>query len=80
MQLQGLPGFHPEGIILGGKLQEMGVVLYTFLYNCPKFWGGSFPPPAPPPPLDETLLADHGTETIQQTVKIRILASNSLSM
>ena len=74
MQLQGLPGFHPEGIILGGKLQEMGVVLYTFLYNCPKFWGGKLPP------LDETLLADHGTETIQQTVKIRILASNSLSM
>ena len=34
----------------GGKLQEMGVVLYTFLYNCPKFGGGggggggSFPP------------------------------------
>ena len=21
----------------GGKLQEMGVALYTFLYNCPKF-------------------------------------------
>ena len=42
----------------GGKLQEMGVVLYTFLYNCPKFWGGgggtSLCPP-PPPPLDETL-------------------------
>ena len=33
--------------MLGGKLQEMGVALYTFLYNCPKFWGGSFPP-APP--------------------------------
>ena len=43
-------GFHPEEIILGGKLQEMGVALYTFLYNCPKFWGGSFPPHPPPPP------------------------------
>ena len=38
-------GFHPEGIILGGKLQEMGVALYTFLYNCPKFWGEASPPP-----------------------------------
>ena len=43
-------GFHPERIILGGKLQEVGVALYTFLYNCTKFWGGSFPP-TPPPPL-----------------------------
>ena len=42
---------HPEGIILGGgggKLQEMGVALYTFLYNCPKFWGEASPPPPPP--------------------------------
>ena len=45
-------GFHPEGIILGGggggKLQEMGVALYTFLYNCPKLGGGggeASPPP-----------------------------------
>ena len=49
------PEFHPEGIILGGggKLQEVGVALYTLLYNCPKFGGvggGSFLPPPPPPP------------------------------
>ena len=50
IEMTGPPaGFHPEGIILGGKLQEMGVALYTFLYNCPKFWGGSFPPPPAPP-------------------------------
>ena len=45
-----------RGNHFGGKLQEMGVALYTFLYNCPKFGGGggSFPP-CPPP--DETLLS-----------------------
>ena len=49
-------GFHPEGIILGGKLQEVGVALYTFLCNCPKFWGGGGGgEEAPPPPPDETL-------------------------
>ena len=55
-----LAGFHPEGIILGGKLQEVGGALYTFLYNCPKFGGGgggggSFSPPPPLPPLDENV-------------------------
>ena len=53
LEIYTLPGFHPEGIIFGGgggggggggKLQEMGVALYTFLYNCPKFFGGSSPP------------------------------------
>ena len=34
-----MTGFRPEGIIFGEK-QEMGVALYTFLYNCPKFWRG----------------------------------------
>ena len=49
-----MTGFRPEGIIFGEK-QEMGVALYTFLYNCPKFWRGEgeAPPPAPRP-LDET--------------------------
>ena len=45
-------GFHPEGTILGGKLQEVGVALYTFLYNCPNFFlgggGGELPPALPP--------------------------------
>ena len=46
-----LSGFHPEGIIWGGggggggELQEVGVALYTFLYNCPKFWGEASSPP-----------------------------------
>ena len=39
----------------GGKLQEVGVTLYTFLYNCPKLGGRGKLPPAPP--LDETLMA-----------------------
>ena len=48
-----MSGFHPEGIIWGGGgLQEMGVALYAFLYNFPKFWGESL---SPPPPPDETL-------------------------
>ena len=35
----------------------MGVALYTFLYNCPKFGGGGkLLPPPPPPPPDETLI------------------------
>ena len=38
----------------GGKLQEMGVALYTFLYNCPKFGGGGGGGGGGPPP-DETL-------------------------
>ena len=40
----------------GGKLQEMGVALYTFLYNCPKFWGWG-------EALDETL-ASHNSQSI----------------
>ena len=61
MRIGYIAGFHPEGIIFGGgELQEMGVASYTFLYNCPKFWGGGggggggasplHPPPPPPPP------------------------------
>ena len=44
-------------MILGGKLQEMGVALYTFLYNCPKFGGGGGGGEASPP--DETLPGVH---------------------
>ena len=52
MHIGVLQGFiQKESFWGGGKLQEMGVALYTFLYNCPKFWGGKLPPP----PLDETL-------------------------
>ena len=29
----------------GGELLEMGVALYIILYNCPKFWVGTPPPP-----------------------------------
>ena len=41
---------------MGRKLQEVGVALYTFLYNTPKFWGGGGGGGTPPStPLDETV-------------------------
>ena len=77
MTNHGPPGFHPEGIILGGKLQEMGVALYTFLYNCPKFWGGSFPPAPPsgwnPVHYHIIIISEWQKQSIQYTEGFRVV-------
>ena len=60
----------------GVELQEMGMALYTFLYNCPKLWGGG----EASPPLDETLCICTSTCACTITRNVYCILSLSISL